>query len=169
MDNKFESLLENAEPGVAITPTQLVLEKVGESFRGFFVGFAPDWERIDIKTGEMRRTKVMLFFDGKKLLSNMGAQLVRVMGSIAPGTALQITLDELKANEHGGKTKIYVVTPLLIRPLDLREVFGDTLRLAAPQDVGEPLIIAQDAVSAPAEPKPELSSVVSVADLYPNS
>jgi hypothetical protein len=130
MSNYLEELNE-AEPSITITPTPLIMEKVGESFRGLYVGMQ-SFQKTNAQTGELQTLPVAHFYDGNGIRFNMGAQLTRAMSMLKPGISVEIKLVELKANNKGGKTKIYSVTPLKIGAVNLEEMFGGVLSINAP-------------------------------------
>jgi len=129
----YSEELANAETTVTITPESLIMEKVGTKFRGLYLGQS-EFTKADKKTGEIKMMRVANFYDGEKVLFNMGAQLTRALAPIRPGISMEIELKELKPNDAGGKTKIYSVTPLNIPIKDLRAIFGDVYMISAPSE-----------------------------------
>jgi len=126
------ALLDQAQPGVTITPVALIMEKDGETFRGVFLGFTT-FEKVDEHTGDIKDVQVANFFYGNKVYFNMGAQLVRQLQNIPVGTCVQVTLDSQKARKAGtGKTKIYHVDILNIPRVDTADLFGGLLQITAP-------------------------------------
>jgi hypothetical protein len=123
--------LKNAKPTVTITPTPLIMEKVGEMFRGLYVGMQT-FDKTNTQTGETNPMPVVHFYDGEGIRFNMGAQLTRAMSMLKPGISVEIKLVELKPNSKGGRTKIYSVTPLNIKRVNLDEMFGGVLSIEAP-------------------------------------
>lgn len=129
----YSEELAAAETTVTITPESLIMEKVGHKFRGLYLGQS-EFTKADKKTGELKVMRVANFYDGEKVLFNMGAQLTRALAPIRPGISLEIELKELKPNDAGGKTKIYSVTPLNIPVKDLRAIFGEVYLITAPDE-----------------------------------
>jgi len=123
--------LKAATPVVTITPAPLVFEKVGEAFRGLYLG-QREFSRVIPATGEIKTNRVAHFYDGAKVLFNMGAQLTRALEVLNPGVSVEIILTELKANQHSGKTKIYSISPLNIPTQNMAELFGGLLNIGAP-------------------------------------
>lgn len=117
--------LNEAQPTVTITPKPLIMERVGDKFRGMYVGMQ-SFEK------DGRLMPVAHFFDGEGIVFNMGAQLTRAVSMLKPGISLEIKLTELKPNNKGGKTKIYSVTPLNIPRMNIEEMFGGVLSIEAP-------------------------------------
>jgi hypothetical protein len=124
MSNYLDEL-NKAEPSITITPTPLIMDKIGDSFRGLYVGMQ-SFEK------DGRLMPVAHFYDGVGIRFNMGAQLTRAVSMLKPGISVEIKLTELKANTKGGKTKIYSVTPLKIALVNLDEMFGGVLSITAP-------------------------------------
>lgn len=149
----YAKQLTQAKPTVTITPSPLIFEKPGEKWRGLYLG-QKHFDKTDSQTGEIKTIPVAHFFDGTKVLFNMGAQLTRAMQDVPTGVSVEIQLTELKANKHGGgKTKIYAVTPLDIPRIDLSEMFGGYLNIqpqAAEHLIGGAPVAAQ--IEAPAQP-----------------
>jgi hypothetical protein len=130
MSNYLDEL-NAAEPSITITPTPLIMEKVGESFRGLYVGMQ-SFQKQNAQTGNTDTIPVAHLYDGVGIRFNMGAQFTRAMSMLKPGISVEIKLIELKANTKGGKTKIYSVTPLKIATVNLEEMFGGVLSISAP-------------------------------------
>lgn len=129
--NDYAKQLNTAKTTVTITPSPLILEKVGEKFRGLYIGIRA-FDKLNQTTGEIESKPVAHFFDGNKVLFNMGAQLTRAVEMLAPGISVEITLKELKPNKHSGKTKIYDIAPLDIERVDMTTLFGGMLVITAP-------------------------------------
>jgi len=146
----YSEQLAQAQTTVTITPVPLILEKQGEKFRGMYIGLS-QFDKVDAKTGEMVSMTTAHFFDGEKILFNMGAQLVRAISKLTPGVSIELELKELKANKHGGKTKIYSVTPLNIPVANLAEMFGGVLQVTAPAP--------EHLLPAPAAPEPNSATM----------
>jgi hypothetical protein len=138
MSNYLDEL-KNAEPSITITPTPLIMEKIGDSFRGLYVGM-----QTFEKDG--RLMPVAHFYDGVGIRFNMGAQLTRAVSMLKPGISVEIKLVELKANNKGGKTKIYSVSPLKIALVNLEEMFDGVLSISAPAPEPEHLLPAPTSV-----------------------
>jgi hypothetical protein len=154
----YSEELAAATPTVTITPSPLIMEKVGQKFRGLYLG-QRSFERTDQLTGEMKRNMVAHFFDGERVLFNMGAQLTRALETLATGVSVELELKELKSNAKGGKTKIYDVTPLNVPVKNLKEMFGGFLNIEAP--AAEHLLPATGGtlgIEAPAAPANELEA-----------
>jgi hypothetical protein len=132
MNMSYKDSLTTAKQIVTITPSPLILERPGDTFRGAYLGLR-NFEKVDIATGEIRQIPVAHFYDGTKVVFNMGTQLTRVVQPLPLGISVEITLQELKPNSKGGKTKIYAVSPLDIPKLNLDEEFGGFLQITAPQ------------------------------------
>ena len=148
----YSEQLKTAKPTVTITPTPLIMEKVGDKFRGLYLGLR-GFDKVDPKTGEKKHLPVAHFYDGERVRFNMGAQLTRQIEVLNVGVSVEIVLTELKPNSQGGKTKIYSITPLDLPKIDLAELFGGYLNITAPAP--EYLLPAP---SVP-EPEQELESV----------
>lgn len=132
MDTKsFQDQLKEAKTTITITPDPLVMEKVGDTFRGLYLGIRP-FEKLDQTTGELKRMPVAHFWDGEKVVFNMGKQMTDSIQVLPPGTSVEVKLKELKKNAKGGSTKIYSITPLDIPRVDLRDMFGGHLEISAP-------------------------------------
>lgn len=147
----YAEQLANAQPVVVITPTPLILERAGSKFRGLYLGLQ-SFDKRNPQTGEIKRLPVAHFYDGEKVVFNMGAQLTRVVSTLKPGTSVEITLAELKPNAMGGKTKLYSIAPLGLPVVNLSEMFGGFLKIEAPAP--EHLIqvpASQPAATDPAE------------------
>jgi hypothetical protein len=129
--SEYTEKLAKAKPTVTITPTPLILEKPGAMFRGMYLGLKT-FDKTDPKTGEVKTLPIAHFYDGTGVLFNMGAQLTRAVELLKPGVSVEIVLKELKPNTHGGKTKIYAISPLDIPVENLGEMFGGMLAINAP-------------------------------------
>lgn len=123
--------LKNAETTVTITPTPLIMERVGDKFRGLYIGLQ-SFEKQNQQTGEISTMPVAHFYDGEGIRFNMGAQLTRAVSMLKPGISVEIKLIELKPNNKGGKTKIYSVSPLNIPRQNVEDMFGGVLSITAP-------------------------------------
>jgi len=149
MNTQLQDQLKQAAPTVVITPEPLIMEKAGDCFRGVYLGLRA-FDKLNPQTGELERKPVAHFYDGERVLFNMGAQLTRAVELLPVGISVEIVLKELKANNKGGKTKIYSIAPLDIPRLDLHDLFGGLLELTAPKP--EDLILP----SAPMIAAPEV-------------
>jgi hypothetical protein len=103
------SSLGSLQTVVSLSPESIVLDKVGESFRGVFMGFG---EMIvnDPSTEEGKRTiPSVKFLVDKKMRINGGAVLLSEIKSagVTVGTPLEVTYTEKKGN-----VKIYSITLL---------------------------------------------------------
>lgn len=131
--NDYAKQLQKAETTVTITPSPLIMEKVGDKFRGLYLG-QQAFQKTNPKTGEITNHQVAHFFDGERVRFNMGAQLTRAISVLSVGVSVEIQLAELKPNDKGGKTKIYSITPLNIPLVDMAQMFGGVLQIAAPSE-----------------------------------
>lgn len=113
--NSIEALLEksaqleNLQEVVSLSPESIVLEKVGESFRGLFMGYG-EMTVNDQNTEEGKRTLTCAkFLIDKKMRINGGAVLVSELknASVTEGTPIQVTYTEKRGN-----VKIYRITLL---------------------------------------------------------
>lgn len=142
----YAEQLSQAKTTVTITPSPLIFEKVGETWRGLYLG-QREFTRTIAETGEVKRNTVAHFFDGTRVVFNMGAQLTRQLETLPVGVSVEIKLTALQPNKHGGgKTKIYDVTPLDLPIQNLAEMFGGFLNITAPAP--------QDLLPPPAEVAP---------------
>jgi len=103
------SSLGSLQTVVSLSPESIVLDKVGESFRGVFMGFG---EMIvnDPNAEEGKRTiPSVKFLVDKKMRINGGAVLLSEIKSagVTVGTPLEVTYTEKKGN-----VKIYSITLL---------------------------------------------------------
>ena len=131
MNTQLADQLKAANTTVIVTPESLIMEKVGDTFRGVYLGLRA-FDKLNPQTGEIERKPVAHFYDGEHVLFNMGAMLTNAIEVLPPGISVEIVLKELKANNKGGKTKIYSVAPLDLPKLDLSDLFGGLLELTAP-------------------------------------
>lgn len=150
--SNYSEMLKGAQPKIVITPASLIMEKVGDTFRGLYLG-QKETTKTDPKTGEVKILQVANFYDGEKVLFNMGAQLTRAIAPLRTGVSVEIKLIELKSNNKGGKTKIYSVAPLDVPIQDVAELFGGFLEVTAPKP--EDLMFSEPAPAAqlPAQTK----------------
>lgn len=135
----YSEELAKAEKSITITPVPLNMDKEGDTFRGMYIGLKT-WEARNAETGEISNKPIAHFYDGDKILFNMGVQLTRAIADLKPGVSVEIVLKELKKNNHNGKTKIYSITPLKIAVANLEEMLGGFLNITPPAP--EHLILA---------------------------
>jgi hypothetical protein len=129
----YQDELKSATQTVIITPTSLIMEKAGETFRGMYLGIKVINMPKEGGNGEIKEVPTAYFYDGEKVLFNMGSQLTREIKNLPAGMSVEIKLMELKQNKHGGgKTKIYSVAPLNIPVKNITEIFGGILQFEAP-------------------------------------
>jgi len=138
----FQEQLNSAKKTVVLTAKPLPMEKVGDTFRGMYLGSKTE-SRVD-EHGAITEKVIYHFFDGERVYFSMGAQLGRVIHALPVGISVEITFTELSPNKKSaGKTKIYDVAPLDVPVMDVREMFGGILviqaeteaqRLDAPKD-----------------------------------
>lgn len=128
----YSEELANAQKSIPITAVPLVMDKPGEKFRGMYLGLK-NWRKENPETGEISDQPIAHFYDGEKVLFQMGAQLTRAISSLKPGVSVEIVLSELKKNKHNGSTKIFSITPLKIPVANLEELFGGFFEIAAPE------------------------------------
>jgi hypothetical protein len=88
-----------------LTASYLELEKVGETFRGIFIGFQ-DMNITDKTTGEIKKLKAARFLADRKVQINAGAVLVSEIhrANVPVNTPLEVTYTEKRNN-----TKIYTI------------------------------------------------------------
>lgn len=129
--NNYQEQLKNAQPTVTITPTPINLDRVGDTFRGMFIGLQT-FSKRDPNTGAVSELPVANFYDGVGIRTNMGAQLTRICAMLKPGVSVEVKLTELKRNGKGGSTKIYSVTPLNIPVANVAEMFAGLNMVTAP-------------------------------------
>jgi len=110
----IEALLEKStslnklETIVSLSPESITLEKVGESFRGLFMGYG-EMQVNDNATDEKRILTCVKFLIDKKMCINAGAVLVSECrnANLKIGTPLEVTYTEKRGN-----VKIYRITLL---------------------------------------------------------
>lgn len=110
----IEALLEKStslnklETIVSLSPESITLDKVGESFRGLFMGYG-EMQVNDSATDEKRILTCVKFLIDKKMCINAGAVLVSECrnANLKVGTPLEVTYTEKKGN-----VKIYRITLL---------------------------------------------------------
>jgi hypothetical protein len=88
-----------------LTAEYIELEKVGESFRGVFIGLQ-DMNVTDKQTGEQKKLKAARFLIDKKIFINAGAVLISELhrANVPFGTPLEVTYVRKDNN-----TKIYSI------------------------------------------------------------
>lgn len=88
-----------------LTAEYIELEKVGESFRGVFIGLQ-DMTVTDKNTGEQKKLKAARFLIDKKIFINAGAVLVSEINraNIPFATPLEVAY-----TKKDGNTKIYSI------------------------------------------------------------
>jgi len=94
---------------VSLSPESITLEKVGESFRGIFMGFGEMIVNDPKEEDGKRVLPCVKFLIDKKMCINAGAVLVSECrnASLKLGTPLEVTYTEKKGN-----VKIYRITLL---------------------------------------------------------
>lgn len=88
-----------------LTAAYVELEKVGESFRGVFIGFQ-DMNITDKQTGEIKRLKAARFIIDRKIYINAGAVLISEIqrANVPVGTPLEVVY-----TSKNGNTKVYAI------------------------------------------------------------
>lgn len=88
-----------------LTAAYVELEKVGESFRGVFIGFQ-DMSITDKQTGEIKRLKAARFIIDRKIYINAGAVLISEIqrANVPVGTPLEVVY-----TSKNGNTKVYAI------------------------------------------------------------
>lgn len=88
-----------------LTAEYLELEKIGENFRGVFIGLQ-DMNVTDKQTGETKTLKAARFLIDKKIYINAGAVLISELhrANVPFGTPLEVTYVRKENN-----TKIYSI------------------------------------------------------------
>lgn len=111
----IEALLEKSselnklETIVSLSPESITLEKVGESFRGLFMGYGEMVVNDPADANGKRTLSCVKFLIDKKMCINAGAVLVSECknANVKVGTPLEVTYTEKKGN-----VKIYRITLL---------------------------------------------------------
>ena len=105
MEKSDSKTLKSMEVLRDLTAAYVELEKVGESFRGVYIGFQ-DMNITDKQTGEQKRLKAARFLIDKKIFINAGAVLISEINraNVPLGTALEVTYVR-----KDGNTKIYSI------------------------------------------------------------
>jgi len=105
MEKSDSKTLTSMEVLMDLTAAYVELEKVGESFRGVYIGFQ-DMNITDKQTGEQKRLKAARFLIDKKIFINAGAVLISEINraNVPLGTALEVTYVR-----KDGNTKIYSI------------------------------------------------------------
>ena len=131
----YAEQLKAAQTTITIPPAPLILEKVGATWRGMYLGLRT-FSKTDPNTGEVKILPVAHFYDGAGVLFNMGTQMVHSVAVLRPGTSIEIALREMKPNKgKEGKTKIYSISPLDIPVANMNELFGGMLNISAPAPI----------------------------------
>jgi len=103
------SQMESMDTIVSLSPESITLDKVGESFRGIFMGFG-EMTVNDSSVEEGKRTiPCAKFLINKKMCINGGAVLISEIkgANVALGTPLEVMYTEKRGN-----VKIYRITLL---------------------------------------------------------
>ena len=105
MEKSDSKTLKGMEVLMDLTAAYVELEKVGESFRGVYIGFQ-DMNITDKQKGEQKRLKAARFLIDKKIFINAGAVLISEINraNVPLGTALEVTYVR-----KDGNTKIYSI------------------------------------------------------------
>lgn len=97
------SKLDKLKPQLTLTASYLEFEKVGDSFRGIFLGMST-MNVTDKQSGELKELECVKFIKDGKVVINGGYVLVEEMkrAGVAVGTPLEVTYVKKEGN-----TKIY--------------------------------------------------------------
>jgi len=100
--------VEKAKKGLTLTAEYIELTKVGDSFRGVYIGLG-EVNVTDKQTGELKPLKAARFLISGKVFINAGIVLVDEINraGVPVGTPMEVTYTEKKGN-----TKIYQLTLL---------------------------------------------------------
>lgn len=100
------SKLEKLKPQLTLTASYKEFEKVGDSFRGIFLGMS-HMNVTDKVTGELKALECVKFINDGKVVINGGYVLVEEMkrAAVPVGTPLEVTYVKKEGN-----TKIYEIT-----------------------------------------------------------
>jgi hypothetical protein len=100
------SKLDKLKPQLTLTASYLEFEKVGDSFRGIFLGMST-MNVTDKQTGELKELDCVKFIKDGKVVINGGYVLVEEMkrAGVMIGTPLEVTYVKKEGN-----TKIYELT-----------------------------------------------------------
>lgn len=100
------SKLDKLKPQLTLTASYLEFEKVGDTFRGIFLGMS-HMSVTDKSTGELKPLECVKFIKDGKVVINGGYVLVEEMkrAAVVIGTPLEVTYVKKEGN-----TKIYEIT-----------------------------------------------------------
>ena len=100
------SKLDKLKPQLTLTASYLEFEKVGDVFRGIFLGMS-HMNVTDKVTGELKALECVKFIKDGKVVINGGYVLVEEMkrAAVPVGTPLEVTYVKKEGN-----TKIYEIT-----------------------------------------------------------
>lgn len=103
------SQMESMETIVSLSPESITLDKVGENFRGIFMGFGEMTVNDQSEADGKRVLPCAKFLINKKMCINGGAVLVSELkqANVSVGTPLEVTYTEKRGN-----VKIYRITLL---------------------------------------------------------
>jgi hypothetical protein len=101
--------LETLTPAITLSAESISLEKVGESFRGIFIGFGTMTINDPNEPEGQRTIKAARFLINKQVRINGGVVLISELESanVLPGTKLEVTYSKKEGN-----VKIYSLTLL---------------------------------------------------------
>jgi len=101
--------LETLTPAITLSAESISLEKVGESFRGIFIGFGTMTINDQNEPDGQRTIKAARFLINKQVRINGGVVLISELESanVLPGTKLEVTYSKKEGN-----VKIYSLTLL---------------------------------------------------------
>jgi len=101
--------LETLTPAITLSAESISLEKVGESFRGIFIGFGTMTINDSNEPEGQRTIKAARFLINKQVRINGGVVLISELESanVLPGTKLEVTYSKKEGN-----VKIYSLTLL---------------------------------------------------------
>lgn len=101
--------LEALTPAITLSAESISLEKVGESFRGIFIGFGTMTINDQNEPDGQRTIKAARFLINKQVRINGGVVLISELESanVLPGTKLEVTYSKKEGN-----VKIYSLTLL---------------------------------------------------------
>lgn len=133
----FATTLKDAESVISVVPEGFQLTRPGEEFRGVYLG-QRIWPKRNKETGEITNVPVAQFYDGQKIRTNMGVQLVREVDKLAPGTSVRIVLVRSEKNTKNGSTKIYDIFPLRLPLINPAALFGGYLPAPVVEHTGQP-------------------------------
>lgn len=101
--------LETLTPAITLSAESISLDKVGESFRGIFIGFGTMTINDQNEPDGQRTIKAARFLINKQVRINGGVVLISELESanVLPGTKLEVTYSKKEGN-----VKIYSLTLL---------------------------------------------------------